>query len=169
MLPITGVWGTWLAIAVSVVWLGWSFVAPAADDFLMGPATVIDADTLEIRGKRVRLHGVDAPETKQNCYIQKQEWPCGRHATLELANWLRDGTVFCRRRAPDSYGRMVATCYRGVRDIGAWLTSRGWAVASTKYSRSYVDEQRDAQRQRKGIWQADFVMPWNWRDGERVQ
>jgi endonuclease YncB( thermonuclease family) len=34
---------------------------------IAGVASVIDADTLEIHGTRIRLHGVDAPESGQQC------------------------------------------------------------------------------------------------------
>lgn len=169
MTPGISMFGTWAAVIGCVVWLGWSTLSPAAGELLVGQATVIDADTLEIQDKRVRLHGVDAPERQQNCYINGQAWPCGRHASLELAEWLGEKTVVCRRRAPDSYGRMVASCYRRIDDVGAWLTVNGWAVAATKYSHSYVDEQETARRERRGIWQSDFVMPWDYRNGERVE
>lgn len=39
---------------------------PALAD-IAGVASVIDGDTLEIHGHRIRLHGIDAPESAQRC------------------------------------------------------------------------------------------------------
>ena len=39
----------------------------AAADNLAGQASVIDGDTLEIHGTRIRLWGIDAPESGQLC------------------------------------------------------------------------------------------------------
>jgi endonuclease YncB( thermonuclease family) len=51
-----------LLAAISVVLSGAAF----ADD-LIGQASVIDGDTLEIHGTHIRLFGIDAPESDQLC------------------------------------------------------------------------------------------------------
>ena len=40
---------------------------PASADNLNGQASIIDGDTLEIHGTRIRLWGIDAPESNQLC------------------------------------------------------------------------------------------------------
>lgn len=44
---------------------------------LVGQATVIDGDTLEIRGQRIGLHGIDAPESAQRCALDGAAYLCG--------------------------------------------------------------------------------------------
>ena len=40
-----------------------------AQSDITGQPRVIDGDTLEIQGQRIRLHGIDAPEGKQLCWL----------------------------------------------------------------------------------------------------
>src|SRR5215470_15977201 len=44
---------------------------PRCAETLTGPATVVDADTIVVGGERIRLQGIDAPETDQICLDSK--------------------------------------------------------------------------------------------------
>ena len=141
--------------------------APAAA--LSGPARVIDGDTIEVGKTRVRLHGVDAPESGQSCAASGARWACGRRAARALAGRLGGRAVICEERDRDRYGRVVAVCRQDGRDINAWLVAEGWALAYRRYSRAYVGEEQRAQAARKGIWRGEFVAPWDWRRGKRLR
>ena len=135
---------------------------------LSGPARVIDGDTINVGAVRVRLHGIDAPESEQSCLAGGKRWPCGQRATRALAGEIGGRAVACRERDRDRYGRIVAVCRHGGRDVNAWLVDQGWALAYRRYSRAYVDEESSARAARRGIWDGEFVAPWDWRRGERL-
>ena len=133
--------------------------AAAFDAEPSGRARVIDGDTIEVAGGRVRLHGVDAPESEQSCRAGGGRWPCGQRATQALSGQIDGRTVACEHRDQDRYGRIVAVCRRGGRDVNGWLVGEGWALAYRRYSRAYVDEESAARAARKGVWRGEFVAP----------
>ena len=143
-------------IALSVVVLSW----PAHAD-VSGPAVVIDGDTIEVGGIRIRLYGIDAPESGQTCVVGGKSWQCGRRATRALSDRIANGTVACEERDWD--GRTVAVCRLGGRDLNAWMVSEGWALAYRRYSMDYVAQEASAKASRRGLWRGDFVAPWDWR------
>ena len=71
-------------------------------------AGVVDSDTLDIGQTRVRLHGIDAPESSQNCLADGRRWPCGERATRALADRIDSRMVSWEERDRDKYGRSVA-------------------------------------------------------------
>lgn len=84
---------------------------------IAGVASVIDGDTLEIHGTRIRLHGIDAPESAQQCRrADGTSWACGREAAFALADLIGRKTVRCDQRDTDRYGRAVAVCTVGDAD-----------------------------------------------------
>ena len=132
---------------------------PAPDADLSGRARVIDGDTIEVGTVRVRLHGADAPESAQSCLAGGERWPCGQRATEALDRRIGGRTVACSERDRDRYGRIVAVCRHGGRDVNAWLVGQGWALAYRRYSRAYVNEESSARAERRGIWRGEFVPP----------
>ena len=66
-----------------------------------GAARVIDGDTLDVGGVRIRLHGIDAPESEQSCRAGGRRWSCGREATRALAGRIGKRTVGCQERDRD--------------------------------------------------------------------
>ncbi len=130
--------------------------------------SAIDGDTLEVHGQRVRLHGIDAPESRQLCRLDGKSWRCGTEAANRLAEKIARRPVSCDKRDIDRYGRVVAVCMVAGEDLGEWLVASGWAVAYIKYSNEYVGVEHSARDQRLGIWASEFDMPWDWRRGQRV-
>ncbi len=68
------------ALAIALCLLATPSLADVA-----GVASVIDGDTLEIHGQRIRLHGIDAPESRQLCHLDGKPWQCGKDAANALA------------------------------------------------------------------------------------
>lgn len=133
-------------------------------DGAVGRASVIDADTIEIHGQRIRLHGVDAPEGRQTCFMpDNTPWRCGQQGALALSDFLGNAPVSCERLDTDRYGRMVGRCTVRGQDVSAWLVVSGWAMAYVKYSKDYVGAEKSARDARLGIWQGTVQPPWEWR------
>lgn len=134
---------------------------------ITGRASVIDGDTIDIHGTRIRLHGIDAPESRQSCVVGGKRWRCGQRAAFALANKIGKRPVSCEPKDRDRYNRVVAVCRAGGIDLNAWMVAEGWALAYRRYSADYMRQEGEASRAKVGIWQGDFVPPWEWRQGQR--
>jgi len=141
---------------------------PQAETGLVtGQASVIDGDTLEIHGIRIRLHGIDAPESDQLCQKDGQSYRCGQVAALALADLIGRRTVRCQTREKDRYGRFIARCYVESTDLGRWMVREGHALAYRRYSTDYVGDEDQARGARRGMWAGTFQNPWEYRQGKR--
>jgi len=131
---------------------------------IAGRASVIDGDTIEIRGQRIRLFGIDAPESGQTCTdANAATYRCGQRAAQALDDRISDGVVTCERKDTDRYGRMVAVCRAYGEDLSAWMAGLGWALAFRRYSDEYAPAEDLARRRKAGMWSGQFVPPWEWR------
>jgi endonuclease YncB( thermonuclease family) len=134
--------------------------------WIEGQASVIDGDTIEIHGERIRLNGIDAPESNQTCgAADGTSWRCGPISAFYLADLIGQKTVWCDIKSEDHYGRAIANCFidgRGT-NLNATMVEKGMAVAYRRYSEEYVPQEDAAHAAGRGVWQGDFMMPWDWR------
>ena len=137
--------------------------APGIGSAVRGRAHVVDADTLDIAGVRVRLHGIDAPERDQNCTRSGVAWRCGQQASAALAALVAGRDLRCELSDRDRYGRMVGICWLDALDVNGWLVQQGWAVAYRRFSAAYVGAEAVAREARRGIWAGTFTMPEEYR------
>jgi endonuclease YncB( thermonuclease family) len=153
--------------------------APSAPPTVVqGRARVVDGDTLVINNERIRLYGVDAPESKQACKDSSgKEYACGQVAAKELEQRVKagGGTAKCSVRERDQYGRLVASCalptgnpFSQDEDAGDYMVRRGQAVAYRKITPQYIPAENAAKKTKEGIWQGDFEPPAKWRYDRRV-
>lgn len=126
---------------------------------------VLDGDTLEIGGLRIRIWGVDAPEKSQTCEGQDGTvYHCGLDATAVMVELTRGQAVTCTPKDRDRYGRTVAVCYTAAGDLGEAMVRRGWAIDYSRYSHGAYRAAEDAAKtERLGMWAGRFEMPAAWR------
>jgi endonuclease YncB( thermonuclease family) len=154
----------WRGLGFALFLVAWAIVPANAQGPIIGIASVIDGYTIEIHGQRIRLFGIDAPESSQLCVRPSGErWRCGQRASFALADQIGRTTIRCEQRDVDRYGRVVAVCFKGVEDLDRWMVVNGWAVAYRRYSLDYVPDEDTARRNRINIWSGAFDMPWDWR------
>ncbi len=144
------------------------FAWPAGAEVISGRARVVDGDTLAVAGQRVRLHGIDAPETRQTCTREGSRWACGRASTEAMRRLVGRNPVGCDVVERDRYARAVATCFAAGRDVQRALVRQGLALAYRRYSTRYVPDEESARAERLGLWAGAFVEPWRWRQRNRA-
>lgn len=131
---------------------------------------IVDGDTLDIdldgQVERVRLIGVDTPETKKpgepvECF--------GPEATNHLTTLLPPGTEVVVQRdieARDDYGRLLLYVFRFDDElfVNADLVSKGFATTleippNTSFSRTLRRLSAEARTAKMGLWNACSVTP----------
>ena len=139
---------------------------------ISGNAQIIDGDTIKINSKKIRLYGIDAPESKQMCkkpyltiifFTFTKDYPCGKISTQKLQKKINNKVITCKILDVDKYKRLIGECYKRNLNLNSWLVSNGYAVAYRKYSKKYISNEINAKNEKKGLWQGKFEMPWDFR------
>jgi len=120
---------------------------------------VIDGDTLELQGTRVRLAGISAPGREQRCFPTEPGWDCGGAAAAALAALVQAGRVACPH-PPGEADAGSAVCWSAGVEINRALVAAGWALAD---GGRYRLEERGAATSARGIWRDGFQPNPVWR------
>lgn len=146
--------------SVLVLVLGLAAIASQAAE---PEVRVIDGDTIDLAGQRIRLFGIDAPEKGQICDERGQARDCGAWSAMMLQQAIASFDVHCSTVDRDRYGRLVSICTANGADLGAVMVQNGAATAYRRYSARYVGEEQGAKARGLGIWAGRMVAPETYR------
>lgn len=127
---------------------------------ITGLPHIIDGDSIRVNNLEMRLLGIDAPELFQICGDNSQnKYFCGKKAKEYLINLIGNNPITCKYRKFDKYHRALALCFLNNNLLNQTMVKNGWAVSYYSFKR----EERQARKQKLGIWQSKFEKPQKWR------
>ncbi|MGY6548364.1 MAG: thermonuclease family protein [Roseinatronobacter sp.] len=138
--------------------------AHGAPNEITGTPRVIDGDTFEIAGQRIRIGGIDAPERAETCKARDgTSWPCGTWATDVAHRLVAGARLNCVDLNQRNHDRIVARCYLRGQDIAVLLIEAGAARPCLRFARAQGQEQRylDAERVARARGAGIFGGPLN--------
>ena len=124
---------------------------------------IVDGDTIHINKVKYRLHGIDAPEIKQDCKVNERKYDCGVKSKNFLESLVENKEIKCKQKNIDKYKRIIATCYTKELNLNKEMVKSGWAIAYRYYSKKYINDELFAQKNKLGMWQGSFLEPRKWR------
>jgi len=162
------------ATRLLAVWLAAVGICSAAEQSLAGKVVgVLDGDTVtildsDLKQHRVRLSGIDAPESGQ---------PFGYVSQVHLSSLCFDKLVTAVCPKVDRYGREVCTVWADGTDVSlsqiraglAWHFKRYAAEQPTAERETYSAAEEEARGAGIGLWQErNPIAPWDWRQQKRA-
>ncbi len=132
---------------------------------------VYDGDTVLLATRsqsrlKVRLYGIDAPETKKP---DQPGQPYGGIAKRTLMYKIMGRTVFAEIMDKDQYQRAVAVVSYNGRDINREMVAEGMAWAYRNYLKGayaseYIEAEQRARSRHLGLWRDNNPLaPWDYR------
>lgn len=112
---------------------------------------IIDGDTLDIEQGRVRLSGINSPETGE-CYYEEAKNKLEELTLYQEVFLEEDITPY------DKYGRMLRYIYTNRSFVNAELVKGGYARVydkyneTTKYYLKLKELEKKAQEEQRGLW-----------------
>lgn len=112
-------------IAVAALWLS---PREEAGTLECTALRVIDGDTMDCAGTRIRLLGMDTPEMPGHCRAGRDCTPGDPFAAKARLQSLAASGVSCRVSGEDDFGRALARCESAEGDLSCAMLASGHAV-----------------------------------------
>ena len=140
-------------------------------EFRSHEVRVIDGDSIVIGKLRIRMQGIDAPELKQECLDNKsnQLYKCGEVAKKHLIKLIDEQLIECTNEGLDRYQRQLSYCYVGKLNLNREMVRTGYAMAYSKYDKSFTREETEAKANKAGIWASKFENPEQYRRAKQKE
>jgi endonuclease YncB( thermonuclease family) len=170
-----------LLIAIILGFLLSPFATYAKEPIRSIEGTVVkvsDGDTIQVQDSlgtkvKVRLYGIDAPETeksnKKTGRVSKPGQPYGEDAYQTLNSKIYRKQVKLEIMAVDQYKRSVGIVYLSGKNINQEMVAEGYAWAYRQYldrphASEYIQAEEQARSKRLGLWQQNNPQPpWEFR------
>ena len=135
-----------------------SYALSSEKNVAIGKASIIDGDTIIIKGEKIRFAGIDTPERNKVGH---------EFSKKKLKQKIGNNVVVCIREPNlDPWGRTVAECFIGYDSISSYMVKSGYACDYIKYSKKkYAKEQLYAKSKKLGIWNMNFDPKWEKKCG----
>ncbi|WP_346297329.1 thermonuclease family protein [Rhodopseudomonas sp. P1] len=137
---------------------GTQYICLPADDAieLAGVPKILDGGTIDINGTKIRLQGIDAPDSDQVCVDEKGTgWTCGLAARDELIKRFGDKPWTCQVAGRDKVGRSLGSCAVGTESVADWIVRSGWALAVAGSLQAYESSEAAAREAQAGLWSGE--------------
>jgi len=135
------------------------FEAPASAEISGKEARIITADSFELAGRIIRLHGVRGPVPEAVCPVGQETWACGQEARWAARNRLGRHWIVCIEQGPVSGPEVRAVCHLGGvggPELNSWLVEKGWVLADPTGQKDYQAQQAAARAAGRGLWRGGF-------------
>jgi len=138
---------------------------------------ISDGDTIQVNCQgakvKVRLYGIDAPETeksnKKTGHVSKPGQPYGEEAYQALKSKVNRKSVKLDIMAVDQYKRSVGIVWLDGKNINKEMVAEGYAWAYRQYldrphASEYIELEDQARAKRLGLWEQNNPQPpWEFR------
>ena len=125
--------------------------------------SIASGDVFRMGKDTIRLYGLASPLIDQKCAdATGHTYDCGYVAARMLKDFVNGDDVNCRVMNVNAKGELMSACTVGSFDIGAAMVEAGWAIALPAVTQIYLPYQQKAQENKKGMWDGQFQMPWEW-------
>ncbi|MFQ6128145.1 MAG: lamin tail domain-containing protein [Thermoplasmata archaeon] len=116
---------------------------------------VLDGDTIEIEDYRVRLIGIDAPESGEPFYYECKS---------KLSELIGNNDVRLEEDIEDTdhYGRLLRYVWVDSLHVNMEMVRTGWAEAypyppNTKYASQFESAEQEARNAQRGMWEESYA------------